>query len=188
MRKASPKYIALLRGINVGGHNLVPMARLKSIFQACDFEEVQTYLQSGNVVFQPGSRIDERLLVEKITARLDEAFPFQIKFVLRTAKELSRVISRNPFATRTGIAKEHLHVVFLANPVATIETSVLPTAKGEQVIFDGDTIYLHLPFGSGRSKVNNNWFEKTCGVTATTRNWNTVRALERLACSGYDAA
>jgi uncharacterized protein (DUF1697 family) len=174
-------FVALLRGINVGGKNRIPMTELKSSFAALGYEDVVTYIQSGNVVFRSSSSA-ERKTAAAIERRIAEEFGTEVTVVLRTPTELKSVAERNPFLKGKADPSK-LHVVFLtsrpkAKAVAELDPGRSPP---DEFKVHGREIYLHLPKGSGRSKLTIDYFERRLGVAATARNWNTVLKLLALA-------
>ncbi len=174
-------YIAMLRGINVGGHKIVSMADLVKLFEAEKFRNVRTYVQSGNVVFEAPAAASDALAA-KLEERLRKKLGFSVPVVIRTKDELDRIVSANPLAKKREIDKEKLHVTFLATkPEAALAAELdLPTSKGELFLVKGREVYLYCPNGYGTSKLNNTAFEKKLKVAATTRNWKTTRALLEL--------
>lgn len=172
-------WVALLRGVNLGAHNKVPMAGLRALIADLGAEEVQTYVQSGNVVFR--SALPRAELARRIERELRARFGVDADVVLCTKAELARVIAGNPFADDEPDPKR-LHVTFLAQAP---DRSRVAGLKGEQ--FGPDrfhvtraAVYLHTPGGYGRTKLGNTYFEKKLAVRATTRNWRTVTALAEL--------
>jgi uncharacterized protein (DUF1697 family) len=166
-------YVALLRGINVGGRNKIAMSELKSSLSSHGLQDVVTYIQSGNVVFRStGSAGD---LAGDIEQRIAEDFGVSATVLLRTPAELKTVAQSNPFLSgEPDLSK--LHVVFLrdrpaANAVAGLDPERSPP---DELSVRGREIYLHLPNGSGRSKLTIDYFERQLGVAATARNWNTL--------------
>ncbi|MCC7365571.1 MAG: DUF1697 domain-containing protein [Dehalococcoidia bacterium] len=174
---ANERAVALLRGINVGGNRKVPMARLREVFEAAGGTGVATYIQSGNVVFQPPGPLAE--FGPALEAQIEAEFGFRVLVVFRTATELAAVVRDNPFPQATG--DRDLHVVFLLEPPAAgydaaIDRDVfLPEAYEVR----GRDVYLYLPAGVGRSKLAEA-LAKLPG-TATMRNWRTVTTLEAMA-------
>ena len=173
-------YLALLRGINVGGANKVPMKELRGLFEKLGYEDVQTYLQSGNVIFEGKSSTSKKLAAE-IERAIAKAFKPGVSVIVRTHRELERVASGNPFPTK-GVKPSLLHVMFLAEPASakafkTLDPDRSPTDEFE---VKGREIYLRFPSGSGRSKLTIDYFEKKLGTKATARNWNTVSNLLEL--------
>jgi uncharacterized protein (DUF1697 family) len=174
------RYVALLRGINLGARNKIAMADLRELFEALGAEDVTTYVQSGNVLFR--SRIARDELVRKIEQRISSELGLEIKVLLRTSPELAKLVAGNPFAKSEGDPLK-LHVTFLADTPAAARVRVLDPQAFEPDEFrvTGRHVYLHTPNGYGRSKLSNAYFEKQLGVAATTRNWKTVTTLAELA-------
>ncbi|WDM14286.1 DUF1697 domain-containing protein [Streptomyces lavenduligriseus] len=176
------KYVALLRGINVGGHARITMKDLRELFGALGFDEVQTYLQSGNVVFADPAGTAPGEVRERIEKRLADGLGVPASVLLRTGESLDRTVAANPYLDREDDPAK-LHVTFLAGTPAAERAAALRTPTGETAEFAllGDEIHLHVPGGYGRTKLNNAFIERLLGITATTRNWNTVKALHRMA-------
>jgi uncharacterized protein (DUF1697 family) len=174
--------VALLRGVNVGGHNQIRMDALRTLCESLKLRDVQTYVQSGNVVF----RTDERDL-PSLARRLEDAIERRVGFrpavILRTASELKDVIARNPFAGRPDIEPGKLLVVFLAGePTAEARGDVLKIkANPEEFTIDGREVYIYYPDGQGRSKLSWVAIERKLGTPGTGRNWNTVTRLMEVA-------
>ena len=176
-------HIALLRGINVSGKNAIRMPELHDSFLGMGFADVRTYLQSGNVVFHTG-KSDEVKLASVIAARIKHDFGHVVSVLVISAKELEHVIKSNPLWPKTGGDEKLFHCTFLSESVsvASFKALKLPAAEGERAVLVGRAILLHCPHGYGNSKLNNNYFERALEVSATTRNWRTVLALQKL-CS-----
>jgi uncharacterized protein (DUF1697 family) len=173
-------YAAMLRGINVGGHNKVAMTALRDSFVAMGFDDARTYIQSGNVLFTAsGSAAHLRSVIEK---GLEARFGLGINVVLRTGPQLADVIERNPL-TGGGRDPARLHVTFLASPPPSSRVAPLDTEAflpDEFRVVRGE-VFVHCPRGYGTTKINNAFFERRLGVTATTRTLKTVTTLARLA-------
>ena len=177
-----PSWVALLRGINVGGQKAVSMERLRGSFAAMGFRDVRTYVQSGNVVFETAADTCDAL-TRKIEEGICRDFGFSVIVILRTAKELQKIVKTNPFLSEEGIEQAKLHVTFLARPpvnAALKNLEALP-ASPDRFRLMGREIYLYCPDGYGRTKLSNNAFEKRLSVAATTRNWKTTTALCEMA-------
>jgi uncharacterized protein (DUF1697 family) len=170
-----PKYVALLRGINVGGKHPVPMAKLRARCEALGYTDVQTYIQSGNVVFS-STRAVTPAAFEKA---LQSEFGFAIPVVLRTAKELAGIAAHDPFPK---IERAHVHVGFLAKKptAAAVKTIDHERFAPEEVVVKGCEIYYHLPNGMGRAKLPLH-VDRQLKIPTTVRNWNTVTKLVTLA-------
>ncbi len=171
------KYIAFLRGINVGRKNRIKMADLKLFFQSIGFKNVKTYLQSGNVIFD-GDFTDTEKIAADMERGLDETFGLSIKVILRSLKELEAIINVNPLLKDPEIQHDKLHVTFLKDHRnGSIHVKM---GKNDKFEFNGTEIYLYLPEGYSRTKLTNNLWEKKLNVIATTRNWKTVNKLLKL--------
>jgi uncharacterized protein (DUF1697 family) len=169
------RYVALLRGINLGARNKLAMADLRALVADLGAEEVETYVQSGNVVFTSGNSASA--LTRQIEERIRRDHGHEIAVLLRTGAELEKLVAGNPFL-QAGKDPSTLHVTFLADAPgrAPIEA---PGSDEFRIV--RREVYLHCPNGYGRSKLSNAFFEKKLGVVATTRNWRTVTTLAELA-------
>jgi uncharacterized protein (DUF1697 family) len=178
---AGTKHVALLRGINVGGNNLVPMKRLAEVLTASGCADVQTYIQSGNIVFSRGRHPEARLsgLISKVIA---DEFDVQVPVVLRTANDLRSVVRTNPYL-KSGADPAFLHVAFLADEPTHTAAAALDPMRSVPDAFElrGRDIYLHLPNGVARTKLTNAYFDTKLGTTSTLRNWRTVLKLLEMA-------
>jgi uncharacterized protein (DUF1697 family) len=172
------RYIALLRAINLAGHNRISMAELRDMFTSIGAEQVTTYLQSGNVVFDASD--GAKHVAAAAEAEISTRLGLDIAVLLRTRKQLAGIVAANPFASREV---SRLHLTFLQEPAPASRVRALDPSVGAPDEFQvhGREIYLHLPGGYGRSKLSNAYFEKQLGVVATTRNWKTVSTLADLA-------
>src|SRR5437763_14425530 len=162
----------MLRGVNVAGNKLA-MADLVGVVDALGGRDVETYLQSGNVVYDGPKKVAEQLE----QALLDEV-GVRSPVIVRSAAQLAAVVAAKPFAA-DGKA---VSVTFLAStPAKAAVAAVDPAAYGDdEFSVVGAEVYLHTPAGYGRSKLHNAFWERKLGTTATTRNWNTVLALAEL--------
>lgn len=169
--------VALLRGINVGGKNKIPMTELKSLFASLGLEDVVTYIQSGNVVFRSPAG-DAQDIAAGIQKRIAEDFGFSVTVLLRTPAELGEITECNPFL-RGEADLSKLHVVFLDGPPPADGVAQLDPGRSppDEFSMSGREIYLHLPNGAGRSKLTIDYFERVLGIAATARNWNTLLKL-----------
>jgi len=176
------KFVALLRGINVGGKCMMRMADLRALCEDRGLLNVATYLQSGNVVFSAAKKTGsalEKLLAREIQARFD----MDVAVIVRTAPEVAEVIKKNPFAREAKKDPTTVHVLLLANKptAAQVRGFVAPESGNDAFRFVGREIYLHYPNGSARSKLNNALFERALAIRATARNLRTVESLSELA-------
>lgn len=169
-------WIALLRGINVGGKNKLPMRDLVATLEGAGCQEVETYIQSGNAVFR-SEEADGSLLAEEIRAAIGERFGFEPRVLVLGAEHLERVLRSNPFPEAEPEPKT-LHVYFLAATPESPDLASLEeiSAGRERFVLEGEALYLHAPDGLGRSRLAAK-AERLLGVPATARNWRTVRKL-----------
>lgn len=184
-----PSYVALFRGINVSGQKTIRMEDLKTLFEDLGFERIQTYIQSGNVVFST-DRTATPAIVTAIEKGVRTQFGLQVAVVLRTGKELAEVVSGNPFPVETGKDAAGFHVTFLATAPDPTALDVLRQVRGDpdEIRIGSREIYLYCPGGYGRTKFNNTTIERKLGTVATTRNWKTVlKLLEMLGGKGGPA-
>ena len=179
--KASHPYVALLRGINVGGRNKLPMRELTAVFVEAGGEDVRTYIQSGNVVFQADPSVADGLPA-RITAAIAAGRGYQIPVVVRTAADIARVVHGNPFLA-AGADPSKLHVGFLAEAPDPARVAALDPDRSPPDAFEvrGNEVYLHFPNGVARSKLTNVYFDRTLGTISTVRNWRTVCKLHEMA-------
>jgi uncharacterized protein (DUF1697 family) len=173
-------WVALLRGVNLGARNKVPMAGLRSLMAEIGAEDVQTYVQSGNVVFR--STLARADLARRIEQEIPARFGIDADVVLCTKAELARIVAGNPFAEDES-DPTRLHVTFLAQAPNRGRMADLAAEQFEPDRFHVTraAVYLHTPRGYGRTKLSNAYFERKLGVRATTRNWRTVTTLAGLA-------
>jgi uncharacterized protein (DUF1697 family) len=173
-------YVALLRGINVGGKNKLPMKDLVEMFVEAGCVNVRSYIQSGNVVFRASAGVPSRL-PDHITAQIAKSFGIRTPVLLRTAQQLGDVIVNNPFL-KAGAAEATLHVLFLAHlPSPRLVEDLDPDRSSpDAFIVRGQDVYLWLPNGVAGTKLTNNYFDSKLSTTSTGRNWRTVTKLFEL--------
>ena len=172
-------YVAMLRGINVSGHNLIKMEALRALFEACGFANVRTYIQSGNVVFT--ARAGAAACVTAIEKALARELRKPIAVALRTAQELGSIIRANPFAREKDADESKFAVTFLQAPPNKARLDALAGVQSGRDRFAarGKEIYLYLPDGFGRSKLAAG-LERILSLPGTSRNWNTVKKLHEI--------
>jgi uncharacterized protein (DUF1697 family) len=170
-------HLALLRGVNVGGKNKLPMKALGAMFVAAGCDRVQTFIQSGNVVFNAAPPLVGGLS-SHIATQITEGFGYKTPVVLRTVHELASVVANNPFLER-GADPNLLFVMFLADLPDPRRVEALDPHRSppDAFIVRGREIYLLLPNGSARSKLTNAYFDSRLATTSTSRNWRTVTKL-----------
>ena len=174
---AKSTFIALLRGINVGGKNLLSMKDLSALFVKAGCEDVRTYIQSGNVIFSCDAALAAKLPAE-IGAAILKRFGFEPPVVLRSADELGRVAAGNPFITHEA---QTLHVAFLAQTPEKKAASSLEAKPPDEFALKGREIYLRCPNGYGKTKLTNAYFDARLKTVSTVRNWKTVLKLLEMA-------
>lgn len=170
------KHIALLRGINVGGKNKLPMAKLIAVFEKLGCEDVHTYIQSGNVVFAASATL-AKTLPARVSARLVKDLGLKVPVQLRSAKELGKVLGKHPLAA--GVEEGALHVMFLADRPAAARLKKLDPDRspGDSFAVVGREIYLCCPHGIARTKLTNAYFDAALDTVGTLRNWRTANKL-----------
>jgi uncharacterized protein (DUF1697 family) len=174
--------ISMLRGVNVGGNHKMKMAELKILYESLGFTDVQTYIQSGNVVFNSKESGDEKLS-KKIATAIEKRFGFCPEVIVRTAEEMREIVKRNPFAKRSDVESNKLLVFFLArDPGQSAREAISKIEAKEELKPIGSEIYIYFPDGQGQSKLRFALVEKACSKIAWTgRNWNTVLKLTAIA-------
>jgi uncharacterized protein (DUF1697 family) len=173
-----PIYISMLRGINVGGHKRIKMDDLRKSFEALGLEQVQTYIQSGNVVFETG-KLSTSALSQRIEKQILRDFRFSASVISRTAYEMNNAISNNPFLKAREIDPQKLHVTFLSDVPASAALKKLTdlTAAPDQCRSLDREIYFYLPNGVSQSVLMKSPVDRILSVVTTTRNWRTVNQL-----------
>ncbi len=174
-------FVLLLRGINVGGRNRLPMADLRSLVASVGFHDVATYLQSGNVVATgPGTAVDA---AARVAATIHDELGLTVPVVARSSGEWAAVLAQNPFQDLEDDPTK-LHVTFLAAvPDAARVASLVAEADQfapDRLVVVSAEVFLHCPSGYGRTPLQNMFLERRLGEVATTRNWRTVEALGEL--------
>lgn len=177
-------HVALLRGVNLGGKNKVPMRDLVRLVEAAGGERVVTYIQSGNVVFDAPARVAARMPVA-LPRAIEAELGCRTPVILRTGDEIRAAATEHPFLAR-GESPDRLHVLFLADApskaaVASLDPSRSP---GDELVVRGRDVFLFLPNGVAKSKLTNarpwDWFDRKLGTVSTARNLRTVQKLAAL--------
>jgi uncharacterized protein (DUF1697 family) len=174
-----PVFVAMLRGVNVGG-NPLKMEWLREACAELGFSGVRTYLQTGNVVLSSG--LGAEAVAKKLKATIDGQTRLPVPVVVRTASEMEKIVAGNPFLKQKGIDATKLHVTFLEHKPAKPDVTKLDKLAGgrDEYRLARQEVYLHCPINYGQSKLTNTAIEKILG-SATTRNWNTVTVLNAMA-------
>jgi uncharacterized protein (DUF1697 family) len=172
--------VALLRGINVGGHNKVSMKDLAAMFAEARCEDVQTYIQSGNVVFRAGPKLCAKVAAA-VSSLIEQRLGLQVPVIVRTLEQMTAVAANNPFLL-AGAPIDHLHVMFLADAPAQERIDLLDPQRSPpgEFLVRGQEIYLSLPAGAGQTKLTNQYFDSKLATIGTGRNWRTVTKLLEL--------
>jgi uncharacterized protein (DUF1697 family) len=176
-----PRYIALLRSVNVSGHGRMAMSELRASFDHLGVRDVVTYIQTGNVFFTAPSK-SEKSLVAAIEQQLATDFGASPAVLLRTVTELTRVGKASPYA-KAGANPARHHVTFLdhAPSKGTVASLQLPASGKDELVIDGREVFVSTPNGYAGTKFTGTFLERRLGVVSTTRNWNTVVNLCELA-------
>ena len=174
-------YVALLRGVNVGGNNKLPMATLRAVATECGFGDVQTYIQSGNAV------LTSRSGAARVATALHDAILRETgvdsRVVIRTRAELEAIVVNNPFLAR-GADEKLVHVSFMyPESTATLAAVDASVYAPDEVAVIGADAFLHTPNGLGRSKIATESVIRKLGIQGTTRNWRTVTTLTEMAAA-----
>ena len=175
-----PVVISLLRGVNVGGHNLIRMEALRAVYESLGLQDSQTYVQSGNVVLSSDDPPEE--LERRSERMIAKRFGFDVPVIARTRDELAAVVERNPLADVARNPKRY-QVSFLGGELddSLVEQLAALAGRGERLVADGRELYAWHPDGVARSKLWAKLAGAGLGVKATARNWTTVTALLAMA-------
>ncbi|MDW5287977.1 DUF1697 domain-containing protein [Formosa sp. PL04] len=173
-------YIALLRGINVSGQKKVPMADLRELMANLGFENVKTYIQSGNVVFQSLEE-NQSVLESKISEAILNVFGFEVPVLVKSESEFQLIFDSCPFSE---VQKETSYFTLLRDipNQGLVESVSEESYKDEIFVISDSCVYFHSEHGYGKAKCNTNFFERKLKVSATTRNFKTMQKLLSL-CS-----
>jgi len=179
-----PKYISLLRGINVGGHKKIIMADLKNVFQKLGFSAITSYIQSGNIIFQC-HETDISKLEQQIEQEIERSYGFQVPVIVLTIPHLKKIVEENPFKPFDEIDNSKIFYVFLKDVPqrGLVELFNETNFENEKFFIHKDYIYLKCLAGMGKAKLNTNLFEQKLKVRTTARNHKTSLKLLELAQS-----
>jgi uncharacterized protein (DUF1697 family) len=178
-------FIALLRAVNVGGHGKLSMASLRTLLEELGYQRVETYIQSGNAVFDakgPAAKV-----ARDLSTALAKHMGAPVDVIVRTPQDLDRVIAGNPFAAEAAADGARVHAGFLDRPAPESAAAGLQRIvdqypqRRDRFHLSGDTLYLHLPDGAAETKFTGKALDKALGGIATARNWNTVLKLREMA-------
>jgi uncharacterized protein (DUF1697 family) len=178
-------YIVFLRAVNVGGTGKLPMADFRALLEKLKCKRVETYIQSGNAVFEAACSAGKA--AADIAAALEKHLGLPVGVIVRTPAQIKHVIDQNPFAAEAAANGALVHATFLASPAGKDAVDALAAiaakypARRDRYALNGDTIYFHFPDGAGETKFSGKTLNKALGVAATARNWNTVLKLYEMA-------
>jgi uncharacterized protein (DUF1697 family) len=174
--------VAMLRGVNLGSYQKIDMKALRTLCASLGLRDVQTYIQSGNLVFREEGE-DLATLARRLEKALEAGFGFRPAVIVRTASELRKVIAKNPFAGRAGIEPNRLLVVFMDSaPAKQARDQLLGLpCEPEELRINGREVYIYYPQGLAHPKISLVRIEKTLQCASTGRNWNTVNKLKAMA-------
>ena len=177
-------FIALLRAVNVGGTGKIAMADLRALLTDLGYRNAETYIQSGNAVFDANGNTEN--ITRDLASALEKHMGAQVGVIIRTNDDLSKVIAENPFAAEAAADGARVHACFLAGPAPDGARTVLDgivakyPARRDRFHLTGHTLYLHLPEGAADTKFSGKPLDRALGVIATARNWNTVLKLHAM--------
>jgi uncharacterized protein (DUF1697 family) len=175
-------YISMLRGINVSGHNIIRMESLKATFSSLGFSNVNTYIQSGNVVFQ-SAEPDCDSLSEIIARQIRIDNNLDIRLITISLSRIQEIIAANPFLSEAEANPGAMYITYFSPPWSEpdLTTIEVKRAKDEQIHYVNGVFYLYCPGGYGNTKLSNPFLEKKFNLTGTTRNWKTTLKLREMA-------
>jgi uncharacterized protein (DUF1697 family) len=176
------KYIALLRGINVGGHRKILMKDLRALFEECGYTNITTYIQSGNVIFETEGEETREAIAHTIQEAIATTFSFDVPAIIITPQELETATQANPFMEVAEGDVSKLLCTFLnaAPELHHLQALEQRDIAPDQFQVIGRTVFLYCTGAFHKSKISNDLFEKTLHVRASTRNWKTVMKLLEL--------
>lgn len=176
-----PVYVSFLRGINVGGHKLVKMEKLRSSLEALGFESVKTYIQSGNVVFK-AKKTSTPALSKKIEDKIVKDFGFPASVITRSSDELGQIIAKNSLLPNAAIDPAKLHVMFLSEAAegGALKKIAALAVPPEECRCAERELYFYFPNGVSQSVFFKTPVDRILAVTTTMRNWKTVNTLQQM--------
>jgi uncharacterized protein (DUF1697 family) len=174
-------HLVLLRGINVSGHNMMKMEVLKTTLEAVGFQNVQTYIQSGNV-FVDAEEENPAAVGFKIKQEIFKAFGHEVPVVVIGKADLEVCFKNNPFLKESALDLKKLYVAFISTTLRSdsINDLKMSQVKPDEASIDANRIYIKYAVGAGKTRFDQKYIEKKLNVTATIRNWNTVTQLLKL--------
>ena len=176
-------YISFLRGINMTGHNSMKMSDLLQLYIELGFQDVETFIQSGNVIFRSTLENPEHSTADKIEKSITQRFGYDVRVMIRNIEELRVVYSSNPFTSEGKFDPARTAAIFLHDvpSEAQIQKVIKADYPPDKFKIIGKEIFIFCPNGFGRSKIYTNFFENKMGVTGTARNWKTMTTILNIA-------
>jgi uncharacterized protein (DUF1697 family) len=176
-------YISFLRGINMTGHNSIKMAQLAVLYNDLGFNDAETFIQSGNVIFSSYAELSVREISLSIEKAILEKYNYNVPVMIRTITEMRKLIPVNPFLDEKNFDLSKMAVIFLyENPSeAQIQKVINIDYPPDKFKIIGSEIFIYCPNGFGRTKLYTNFFENKMKVKGTGRNWKTITTLISLA-------
>jgi uncharacterized protein (DUF1697 family) len=176
-------YISFLRGVNMAGHNKIKMTDLTALYKDLGFNDAETFIQSGNVIFTYSSSKSVRSISLKIETAIHQKYKYDVSVMIRTYEEMKKLIPANPFLEEENFDPSKMAVIFLYdNPteaqIQKVKDVDYPPDKFKVI---GNEIFIYCPNGFGRTKLYTNFFENKMKVKGTGRNWKTIITLIDLA-------
>jgi uncharacterized protein (DUF1697 family) len=178
-KKGSNRFVALMRGINVGGKNMLPMKDLVAMFEKAGCTDVKNYIQSGNVVFTASPNV-AKSIASVIAKEIEKRFKLTVPVVIRSHGEIRVVVSSNPFL-KAGVDVERLHVVFLKDRPSKETAEILDPNRspGDSFVVHGADIFLSIT-SAAKTKLTNAYLDSKLKTVSTGRNWRTVLKLHAM--------
>ena len=172
------KHLALLRGINVSGHNMIKMEALKAALEAIEFTNVITYIQSGNVFVETEEESSFGVGF-KIKQEIFKTFGHEVPVIVIGKNDLELCFKNNPFLKQKDVDTKKLYVAFISKELSSSAINELKISqfKPDEAAIDGNRIFVKYDIGAGKTRLDQKYIEKKLNVTATIRNWNTVTKL-----------
>lgn len=172
------KHLALLRGINVSGHNMIKMDALKTTLEAIGFTNVETYIQTGNV-FVETEEESSFSVGFKIKQEIFKVFGHDVPVIVISKNDLELCLKNNPFLKGKEVDTKKLYIAFISKELSSSAINELKISqfKPDEAVVDGNRIFIKYDVGAGKTRLDQKYIEKKLNVTATIRNWNTVNKL-----------
>ncbi len=168
------RFVVLLRGINVSGKNKLPMQDLRDLLNNMGYKNVQTYIQSGNIILD--TEKEKGVVGQEVKEAIQDKFGYDVPVIVKTSGDLSRIIENNPYPVDN---EKVVLVVFLSDYTTTTHLEMNKSEEDQFTILD-DVVYFYCPNGFGKSKLTIHGFEKKLELKATSRNWRTTNKLLEL--------